>query len=119
MSRRGGTMTLKVDGTQRDAKGNFTYNFGQPKRESMILADNTNAGFKETGQVPFIEGEIVDSKDLKALDFLNIRGATIILAVPNDKTVVLREAHYAGDGNFQTEEGNIEVRFEGIQMEEV
>ena len=102
----------------RDAKGNFTYNLGAPKREALIGADLVIQGYKEMGQVPFVEGEITDQRDLILSDFLNLENTTITLELANGKVVTVRNAWYAADGNVQTEEGNIQVRFEGIEAEE-
>lgn len=110
----GGIITLKVDGAQKQAKGSFTYNIGTPKREPVIGSDGVH-GYKETPQVAYIEGEITDdvTSDLKALT--NTTGATITLDLPNGKSVILRDAWYAAEGNVQTEEGNVQVRFESTQ----
>ena len=102
----------------RDAKGNFTYNLGAPKREALIGADLVVQGYKEMGQVPFVEGEITDQRDLILSDFLNLENTTITLELANGKVVTIRNAWYAGDGNVGTEEGNIQLRFEGIEAEE-
>ena len=117
-NRRGGVIFFKIDSVLRDAKGNFTYNFGAPKREAIIGADQVVQGYKSMGQVPFIEGEITDQRDLIVTDFLNIENATLTLELANGKVFTLRNAWFAADGNVQTEEGNIQIRFEGIEAEE-
>jgi hypothetical protein len=116
--RKGGTLQLQVSGELHDAKGNFSYNLGQPKRDPIIGADRIH-GFAEKPQVPFIEGEITDrgTLDLKAL--VTMLGATVTLALANGKTVVLRDAWYAGEGTANTEEGNVQFRFEGVSAQEV
>lgn len=116
--RRAGFIFFKVDGAQFDAKGNFTYNLGVPKKEGMIGADGIH-GFKETPQLPFIEGEITDRSDLDLKQLFSLEGSTVTLELANGKVVVLRDAWFAGEGNAQTEEANVEVRFEGMSAEEV
>lgn len=116
--RRGGIIFLKVDGTIYDAKGNFTYNAGSPMREAIVGADKVH-GYKETPQVPFIEGEITDSQSVDLASLTSIKDATITLELANGKVFTLREAWFAGEGTANTEEGNIAVRFEGIQGEEI
>ena len=110
-NRRAGVILLKVGGVQLDAKGNFTYNLGAPKREAIIGADGVH-GYKETPQVPFIEGEITDRRDLSLADLAAIDGETVTLELNNGKTVVLSQAWYAGEGTGNTEEANIAIRFE-------
>lgn len=118
-SRRGGIIQFKVDGIQYDAKGNFSHNFGVPKRESMMGADRRH-GFKETPQPAYIEGEITDANDLDIRKVMSLRNVTVTLLVANGKTRVLRNADYCGaDGTVGSEEGNIQVRFEGDEMDEV
>jgi len=117
-NRRSGRIFFKVDGVQYDAKGNFTYNDGQPKRDAIVGADQVH-GYKELPQVPYIEGEITDKGTLNVADFKNIVDATVTIELANDKTFVLRDAWYAGEGDVGTEEANIQVRFEGISGEEI
>lgn len=116
--RRGGIIQVQVNGEIYDAKGNWTYNLGRPKREAIIGADTVH-GYKETPQVAFIEGEITDrgSLDLDAL--VRVSLSTITLELANGKVIVLQEGWYAGEGTGNSEEGNIAVRFEGVTAEEV
>jgi hypothetical protein len=85
----------------------------------MIVGADRVHGHKSIPQVPFIEGEITDDSDLDVEAFLNISGATVVLSLANGKKIMLRDAVYAGDGNIQTEEANIQFRFEGIKAEEI
>ncbi len=117
-NRRSGIIFFKVDGETHDAKGSFTYNLGKPKREMMAGADRVH-GFKELVQIPFIEGEITDKTEFDLSKFVQIEDATITLELNNDKTIVLKNAAYTGDGDVGTEDGNIQVRFEGIEADEV
>lgn len=117
-NRVGGIIELKVDGEILKAKGNFTYNLGRPRREAVVGADAVH-GFKETPQVPFIEGEITDSYDIDLTNLVSINGATVYLALANGKSIVLRDAWYAGEGTGNTEEGNVACRFEGMSGEEI
>ena len=113
-----GILEFKVNGEIQNAKGNFTYNLGKHKRDAIIGPDRTH-GFKALPQVAFIEGEITDRSDLNVEQFLNITNATLTLGLANGKVIVLKEAWFASEGNVQTEEANIAVRFEGISAEEV
>jgi len=117
-NRRGGLISLKVDGDLYFAKGNFTYNIGKARKEAIVGADAVH-GYKETPQVAFIEGEITDRKELSLEALQSIENATITLELANGKVIVLRQAWYASEGTGNTEEGNIAVRFEGMSGEEV
>ena len=116
--RRAGILFLKINGNIYDAKGNFSYNLGREKRESIVSADKVH-GYKSMVQPAFIEGEITDSADLDLESLILTDDATITLELANGKVIVLRNAWYSGEGTGQTEEGNIAVRFEGASGEEV
>jgi hypothetical protein len=114
----GGIIEISVNGTTHSAKGNFTYNLGVPMRESIVGSDEIH-GYKETPQVPFIEGEFTDNDQLDVKALLETTEATVFLSLANGKRVVLRDSWFAGEGSLQTEEGNLTARFEGIFAEEI
>lgn len=119
MSRRiGGVLFAKVDGSQLQAKGSWEYLINPTKKE-MVAGSDSIHGYKEMPQVPYIQGAITDSADLdlEALQALN--DSTITLELANGKVIVLRNAIYAADGVGSTEEGEVEVRFEGLSGEEI
>lgn len=117
--RRAGLIQFKINGEIYDAKGNFTYNLGRPKRDSIVGADRVH-GYMEKPQVAFIEGEITDRGELDLDALLNMVGATVTLTLGTtpSKTIALRDACYAAEGTGNSEEGNIPVRFEG-EAEEI
>lgn len=114
--RRAGTIFFKVDGEQYDAKGEFTYNIGRPKRTGIVGADRHH-GFKEEPQVGFIEGKITDSTTLDLETLITLTDATVTLELANGKVITLREAYYAAEGSGTTGEAEIDVRFEGAGEE--
>jgi hypothetical protein len=114
----GGLIAFKVDGQQYNAKGNFTYNLGRPKRDGVIGADGVH-GYKETPQLAFVEGEITDNDGLDLATLLDITDAVVTLQLGSGKTIVFNHAWYAGEGTAGTEEGNIGVRFEAESAEEI
>ena len=116
--RRGGIVYFKVDSSRYDAKGNFTYNLGRPKRETIIGHDGVH-GYKETPQVSFIEGEITDGKNFDLEKLVTSDNVTVTLELANGKVIVLRDAWFSGEGTGNSEEGNITVRFEGASGEEI
>ncbi len=117
-NRRAGTIFLKVNGVIHNAKGNFTYDLGAPKRDAIVGADTVH-GYKEAPKAPFIEGAITDRGDLDLNALFNLDGALITLELGNGKTIALSDAWYAGEGTASTEEGEVPVRFEGLRAEEV
>lgn len=117
-ARRGGRIQVQVNGELQDAKGAFSYNLGSPKREAVVGSDRVH-GFKETPQVPYIEGKLTDRGTLDLARLTQLENATVTLELANRKTILLRAAWFAGDGNVSTEEGEIDVRFEGLSAEEL
>lgn len=113
----GGVMFLAVDGQRWDAKGNFTYNLGRPKREAVVGSASVH-GYKEMAQTPFCEGEITDVGSIPLDQLLGVTDATVTIELANGKVFVLRDAWYAAEGTANTEEGNVEVRFEGLSADE-
>lgn len=109
--RRGGTIAFNADGVLYDAKGEFTYNLGRPKRTPIVGA-TTIHGYKEEPQPAFIEGEITDKTSLDLNKLVTLKDVTVTLTLANGKVVILSEATYTGEGTGNTGEGNIGVRFE-------
>ena len=116
--RRAGIITVQIDGEIMDAKGEFTYNLGQPKRTAIIGVDRVH-GFKDEPQVAFIEGKITDRKTLDLQKLVNKTGVTFTLQLAVGKVIVLRDGWYAHEGTASTSEAEIPVRFEGISGEEI
>ncbi len=117
-NKRAGLVAFKIDGVMYLAKGNFTYNLGTPKREPIIGSDGLH-GYKEVPQPASIEGELTDDLDLDLQRLTQLDGSTITLDLAIGKTIVLRNAYYAGDGAGHSEEGNITIKFEGRNAEEI
>lgn len=108
---RAGTIWVQYDGNKLEAKGEYTIQPGQPKRDAILGADGVH-GYKETPQVAYIEGATTDHKDLDTVALRNIVDATVTMRLLNGKTWVLDHAWYAGEGTMTTGEGEIGVRFE-------
>jgi hypothetical protein len=118
MKRVGGLIAFKIDGNQYKAKGNFSYNLGRVKRDGVIGAEAVH-GFKETPQLAFIEGEITDDIDLDLATLLDATDVTVTLQLGSGKVIVQNHAWFAGEGTGQTEDGNIQVRFESDSAQEI
>ena len=118
MARVGGIIQLQIQGEIYSAKGNFTYNLGLPKRE-FVSGSSSIPGHKETPQVAFLEGEITDRGDLDLKRLVSLVDVTVTLQLANGKVIAYRDAYYAGDGTGNTDEGNIDVRFESADAEEI
>lgn len=111
---RAGKIYVKINGELRDAKGDYTYNLGKPKRDAIIGADGVH-GYKETPQVAFIEGAVTDAPGFSLADLATVDNATVTLELAIGKTIVLNNAWFAGEGSVTTGEAEIAVRFESRQ----
>ena len=118
MERISGTVYLKVNSVLYSAVGAFTYGLGTKKREAKMSTTGV-AGFGETHQAAFAEGEIYDSGDLDLRALTEMTDATLTLELANGKVVVLHKAFFAGDGTGNSEEGKIGIRFEAASGEEI
>ncbi len=113
-----GAISFQLNGEIRRLKGNWTYNLGRVKRDAIVGADSVH-GYKETPQIPMMEGAITDGRSLVLEDLLDFTDGTCTLHLRNGKVIELRDAWFAGEGTVDTEESEIAVRFEGLSGEEV
>ena len=118
MGRVGGIIRVTVDGSEVRAKGDFTWNLGVNKREAVIGAGYVH-GYKETPQVAMIEGEVTDTSDLDLIAMMSVTDSTVILELPDSKSIVLRSAYYASEGEGTTAEGAVKVKWESPSPAEV
>lgn len=112
-----GVITFKVNGDRYRAKGAFTYNIQGIKKTKIVGADKVH-GHKEEVVASYIEGKITDGDDIDLKLLAQVEG-TVSIELRNGKTVSVYDAVYAGDMDVDTEEGEIPVRFEGDDGEEV
>lgn len=115
--RRAGLIQILTNGEIQDAKGAFTYNLGAAKRDAVVGSDAVH-GFMEKPQVAFIAGAITDRGSLDLRAMVKGEDLTVTLQLANGKVVTLGEAWYAGEGTVNTEEAEIEVRWEAKNAEE-
>lgn len=115
-----GVCFLKVDGEQVPLKGSFAYGLGAPSREGLLGPDGIH-GFKEMPTVPFIEGQITNTYAIDLVALSAVTDATLTLELANGKVVALRNSWITNPDGLKgdTEEGAVDVRFEGLSAEEV
>lgn len=116
-NRIGGTIYVRVNGTQYSAKGSWTYNLGGETRTTERGADGIH-GYTGLPREAFLEGVITDGKDLDVKAFQALDGETVTLELANGKTAIFQDAWYSGEGNITTEAGEIAARFDAPFAEE-
>ena len=116
MHRIGGICHLKIQGKQYTAgDGEFSFSVGGLKREAKLSSSGV-AGFVAKPQVPFVEGELILTRELDVAELFGVEDATLTLELYSGKTVVIHNAYFAGDGEGSTN-GTLKVRFEGLKGE--
>jgi len=113
----GGSVYLKVNGTQYEAKGEFKYFPGTPKVTEVVGSGGLH-GFSEEDQAPYIEGAITVTADVDVVAFNTAKDATVTLELKTGKTVVLGGASNTSDGVVQTKEGELAVKFVGLTFDD-
>lgn len=117
-SRIAGIAYVKRDGVQYALKGNFTIGPLSRKKEGVAGMDGVH-GYKETIVIPYMAGTVSDLGGLSVKGLQNITDSTITAELANGKVYVLRNAWYAGEGEINAAEGEVGVRFEGLEMKEI
>jgi hypothetical protein len=116
---RAGFIKFQINGNVYDASGSFTYNLGAKKRTTLLGPDKVH-GYKEMPQVPFIAGAIRDGSALDVRnELLDATNATLTLTLASGKVIMLESAWFALEGDAETEEGTIAIRFEGMSCTEI
>lgn len=110
-----GLIELYVGEQLVNAKGNFTYSLGGVTREGVAGADRTH-GYTEKVAIPFLEGKLTDRIDFDVAALRALTDTTVQLK--RGKTIIFRNAWFAGDAEQTTEDGEISVRFEALSAEE-
>ena len=114
----GGIAYLKADGQQFALRGNLNVGVPDVERESIVGQDGVH-GYVEKPVAPYIEGDLTDSGGLSVEQIAAIRDATVTAELVNGKVYVLREAWVTTAIAINTAEGSMNVRFEGMRMEEI
>jgi hypothetical protein len=112
----GGTIYVSLDGKRVLAKGEFEWRRGVPKRTTVVGVDGVH-GFTEAHQPAMVKGTVtvLDYEEHNAI--VNAERATITLDLVNGHTVFLRDAHFVSEGTVRTNEGEMEVEFNGTSLE--
>lgn len=117
-NRIGGVLSLKVDGNQYEARGNFHVLPSTVKRAGVAGQDGPH-GYTEMPLVPSIKGEISIGNLLSAAQLEQITDSTVQVQMANGRTYVLRDAWVDSAFDIDTTEGKVEVTFEGMGISEI
>jgi hypothetical protein len=113
-----GIFYVKVNGALVSASGAWTYNLGKPKGETILDTTGKSVGLKETPQIGFIEGNIINTRELDLDAIISLRDATCTLELANGKVILVSNGNQVGEGTANAEDATVPIRIEG-RCEEV
>lgn len=113
-----GIAWLKVDGRQYPLRGGFTVSPSLTERTGIAGQDYVH-GYSELPRVPFIEGDVSTTPEVSLETLQDIKDATVQAELANGKTYVLRNAWTKSAFEINTRDGQIRVRFEGLDCQEI
>ena len=114
----GGIVYIKHDGDPIKVKGDVAYNLGLPVREPQVNMDGS-VDYTEKPQAAMIKFTSVNDSEVVLEDILAIKGATVTAELNNGKTIVLKDAFAATEGEVNGEDGSYELTFYGSDCSEV
>lgn len=118
----GGTLALKIDGTQYEARGNFQVTPSSVRRTGVAGQDFVH-GYIEEPIVPQIRGNVTvklgqGGQPLSLVTLEGITDSTIQVDLANGMTYVLGHAWVTSAFNLDAHDGQVECTFEGLSCEE-
>lgn len=113
-----GTAYFKANGVQFTLKGSLTISGAKVTRTGVAGADGVH-GYKEEPRVPSISAKVTKNPQLNYLALQTITDTTITAEGADGTTWILSNAWQAGDLDLDTTEGEVTVKFEGLDCREM
>jgi len=113
-----GTAYLKVDGKQYTLAGKMNVSPSPIEREGKVGLSGP-AGYKEMPRIPFCEADLHTTDDLSVADLDAITEATVKVELANGSIYVFREAWTTAAHEIDGAEGQVSVRFEAMEAQEL
>jgi hypothetical protein len=117
-NRIGGLLSLKYDGTQLEARGNFQVTPGTVKRTGVAGQDSVH-GYIEEPIVPQIKGDVSIGHQLSLETLESITDSTVQVHLANGNTYILIDAWVTAAFVIDAHDGKVEVTFEGFSCQEL
>lgn len=118
VNRIGGVLTLRVDGTQYEARGNFQVTGMTVKRTGVAGQDSVH-GYIEEPIVPQIKGDISIGNQLSLEQLEAITDSTAQIALANGRTYVLTDCWTTAAFQIDAHDGKVEITLEGKTLQEI
>lgn len=113
-----GIAFVSVDGQQYALRGNLTVS-PSPVERTMLAGQDGIHGFQELPRVPYIEGDFSTLPNFSLEDLLTQTDTTVIAQCANQYEYVLHNAVVKGGFEANTRDGQVRVRWEGLNCEEI
>ena len=113
-----GIAFLKVDGNQVAVRGNFTVSPSSVER-TMIAGQDAVHGYQELPRVPYIEADLSAVPGLNLEDLELQVDVTVVAQLANKMQYTLQNATCKGNFEENTRDGQLRVRWEGLNCEEI
>lgn len=117
-NRIGGILSMRVDGTQYEARGNFQVTPGTVRRTGVAGQDFVH-GYIEEPIVPQIRGDFSIGNALSLEQLEQITDSTVQIQLANGRTYVLTDAWVTAAFTIDAHDGKVEVTFEGLTCREI
>ena len=117
-SRVAGVAYLKVSGQQYPLRGNLQVSPSRVERTGIAGQDGVH-GYSELPRVPFIVGDVTLDPALSMEALEATVDATVTAELANGKVYVLSNAWCKAALELNTTEGMVNVRFEGLDCDEL
>jgi hypothetical protein len=117
-NRIGGVLSLRVDGVQYEARGNFQVTPGTVRRIGVAGQDGVH-GYIEEPIVPQIKGDISIGNMLSLEALEQLTDSTVQVALANGRTYVLVSAWTTAAFMINAHDGLVDCTFEGIACSEI
>ena len=117
-NRLAGIAYLSVDGFTFLLSGDLSYSVSKVERETLIGQDRVH-GYSEKPHAGFIHGTIRDAGGLSVSAINAMTNVTAVCELANGKTITGRNMWTVETQEAKTEDGTIEVKWEGFSVEEI
>jgi len=113
-----GIAFLQVGGNQLRLRGNFTVS-PSPVERTMIAGQDGVHGYQELPRVPYIEGDISTTPDMRLESLDGMTDVNVVAQLANGFTYSLISATCKAALEANTRDGQVRVRWEGIWCGEI
>ena len=117
-NRLGGVLTLTIDGTTYQVRGNWTVSPNLVKRENIAGQDGPH-GYTEMPVVPSAKGDFTTTPGLSLTALQNITNSTLQITLANGSTYVLANAWANPAIEINTAEGRFAIEFGCLSCTEI